>query len=153
RCSTTRRENASMASMTASRTLPARASAAGWRTLDPQSCWSLRVDLAAAAGPFAAAGLPLSVDACRAVTRNEWSALWLGPDEQLLVGPDTAHAQLAPRLAAALDGIAHSIVDVSHRQVAIELSGGNAPELLAMACPLDLDLHVAPVGFCTRTVY
>jgi sarcosine oxidase subunit gamma len=135
------------------RTPPARASAAGWRTLDAQSCWSLRVDLAAAASPFNAAGLPLSVDACRAATRGEWSALWLGPDEQLLVGPESAHAQLAPGLAAALEGIPHSLVDVSHRQAAIELSGGGATTLLAMACPLDLDLSVAPVGFCTRTVY
>lgn len=142
-----------MASLAASRTLPTRASGAGWRTLDPQSCWSLRVELAAAAGPLAAAGLPLSTEACRAVTLGEWSALWLGPDEQLLVGPDLGQAQLAPRLAAALDGIAHSIVDVSHRQAAIELTGEKATALLAMACPLDLDPRVAPVGLCTRTVF
>jgi sarcosine oxidase, subunit gamma len=142
-----------MADMQAARTLPARASGAGWRTLDPLSCWSLRVDLVAAAGPMTAAELPLAVDACRAATHGEWSALWLGPDEQLLVGPDSAHTQLAPRLAAALNGIAHSLVDVSHRQAAIELSGPGATSLLAMGCPLDLDLGPVPVGFCSRTVY
>jgi sarcosine oxidase subunit gamma len=142
-----------MADMMATRMLPARASAAGWRTLDPLSCWSLRVDLTAAAGPMTAAELPLAVDACRAATRGAWSALWLGPDEQLLVGPDSAHAQLAPRLAAALAGMAHSIVDVSHRQAAIELSGPGATRLLAMGCPLDFDSAQAPVGFCSRTVY
>jgi sarcosine oxidase, subunit gamma len=142
-----------MADLKAARTLPARASAAGWRTLEPLSCWSLRVELRAAAGPMSAAELPLAVDACRAATRGEWSALWLGPDEQLLVGPDSAHTQLASRLAAALDGIPHSIVDVSHRQGAIELHGPGAAQLLAMGCPLDLDLAQAPVGFCTRTVY
>jgi sarcosine oxidase, subunit gamma len=142
-----------MPDMPAARTLPARASAAGWRTLDPLSCWSLRVDLMAAAGPMAAAELPLAVDACRAETRGEWSALWLGPDEQLLVGPDSIHTQLAPRLAAALAGMPHSLLDVSHRQAAIELSGPGATHLLAMGCPLDFDLGVAPIGFCTRTVY
>jgi sarcosine oxidase, subunit gamma len=142
-----------MAERTAARTRPAPASAAGWRTLDAQSCWSLRADLAAAGTALATAGLPISVNACRAVTQGDWSALWLGPDEQLLVGPESAHAQFAPRMAAALDGIAHSLVDVSHRQAAIELSGAGATTLLAMACPLDLDLSVAPVGFCTRTVY
>ena len=135
------------------RTRPAPLRAAGWRTLDAQSCWSLRVDLPAAAGPFSAAGLPLSVEVCRAQGQGEWSALWLGPDEQLLVGPESAHAQLAGRVAGALDGIAHSLVDVSHRQCAIEMSGPSATTLLAMACPLDLDLSVTPVGFCTRTVY
>lgn len=142
-----------MAEMKAARALPARASAAGWRMLDPQSCWSLRVDLLAATGPMTAAGLPIAVDACRAATRGEWSALWLGPDEQLLVGSDAAGTQLVPRLSEALDGISHSLVDVSHRQAAIELSGPGATRLLAMACPLDLDLAHAPVGFCTRTVY
>jgi sarcosine oxidase subunit gamma len=142
-----------MADPKAARTLPARASGAGWRTLDPQSCWSLRVDLRAAAGPMTGAELPLALDACRAATHGGWSALWLGPDEQLLVGPDSAHAQLAPRLAAALAGIAHSIVDVSHRQAAIELTGPGATLLLAMGCPLDFDPAQAPVGFCTRTVY
>jgi sarcosine oxidase subunit gamma len=142
-----------MLKLKAARTLPARASALGWRMLDPRSCWSLRVDLVAAAGPMSAADLPLAIDVCRAATRGDWSALWLGPDEQLLVGLDSAHAQLAPRLAAALDGVAHSIVDVSHRQAAIELSGPGATRLLAMGCPLDFDLRSAPVGFCTRTVY
>jgi len=142
-----------MAEKHAARTPPARASAAGWRTLDPHSCWSLRVDLAMAAAPMAAAGLPLATTPCRAVTRAEWSALWLGPDEQLLVGPDAAHAQLAPRLGAALEGITHALVDVSHRQTALELSGAQATTLLAMACPLDFDLAQMPVGFCSRTVY
>ncbi|MBS0389445.1 MAG: sarcosine oxidase subunit gamma, partial [Proteobacteria bacterium] len=75
------------------------------------------------------------------------------PDEQLLVGPASAHPQLAPRLAAALGGQPHSLVDVSHRQTALELSGAEATPLLAMACPLDFDLAQMPVGFCSRTVY
>ena len=142
-----------MAELHAVRRPPAPASAAGWRTLDPHSCWSLRVDLAAAAAPLAATGLPLAATACRAATLGDWSALWLGPDEQLLVGPDSAHGQLAARTSAALAGIAHSLVDVSHRQAAVELTGPGATQLLAMACPLDLDLAQMPVGFCSRTVY
>ncbi len=142
-----------MADMKAARTPPARTSAAGWRTLDPLSCWSLRVELAAATDPMGSAELPLAATACRAATRGDWSALWLGPDEQLLVGPESAHRSLAPRLAAALDGIPHSIVDVSHRQTAVELSGAGATLLLAMGCPLDFGLTQTPVGFCTRTVY
>lgn len=142
-----------MPEMKAARTLPVRASATGWCTLDPLSCWSMRVDLGAAAGPMSAAELPLAIDACRAVTHREWTALWLGPDEQLLVGPDAPGTQIVSRLTAALDGVPHSLVDVSHRQAAIELSGPGATRLLAMACPLDFDSAQMPVGFCSRTVY
>ncbi|MDE2218997.1 MAG: sarcosine oxidase subunit gamma [Gammaproteobacteria bacterium] len=137
----------------ATRIPPPRASGLGWRTLDPQSCWSLRVELAAAAGPMATAGLPLALAACRAATRGEWAALWLGPDEQLLVGMNSSHAQFEPRLAGALAGIAHALVDVSHRQAAIEIAGPDATRLLALGCPLDLHLSQAPVGLCTRTVF
>jgi sarcosine oxidase subunit gamma len=142
-----------MADASAARTLPARASGAGWRTLDPLATLALRVDLAAAQAPLAAAGLPLSVDACRAVTGGAWTALWLGPDEQLLVGPDAAGMAGAANVAAALAAIPHSLVDVSHRQAAIELSGPDATRLLAMGCPLDFDSAQVPVGFCSRTVF
>ena len=142
-----------MADAIAFRNPPPRASGLGWRTLDPQSCWSLRVELAAAHGPMAAAGLPLALEACRAATQGDWTALWLGPDEQLFVGPESSHAQFAPRVAAALAGHAHALVDVSHRQAAIELAGPEATRLLALGCPLDLHLSQAPVGFCTRTVF
>jgi sarcosine oxidase subunit gamma len=47
---------------------------------------------------------------------------------------------------------AHSLVDVSHRQVALEISGPHAATILAGACPLDLDAREFPVHMCTRTV-
>jgi len=142
-----------MARPAARRTLPARASAPGWRVLEPLSCWSLRVDPAAAAAPLGAAGLPIAMEPCRTATRGDWSALWLGPDEQLLVGPDASRAQLEPQLTAALGGVVHALVDVGHRQAAIELQGPEATTLLAMGCPLDFELSHMPIGFCSRTVY
>ena len=78
------------------------------------------------------------------------AALWLGPDEQLLLGPDGL--DLAAPLAAALHDLPHSLVDVSHRQTAVEISGPQATLLLSAGCPLDLDLSAFPVGMCTRTV-
>ena len=53
---------------------------------------------------------------------------------------------------AALDGIFHSLVDVSHRQTAIEVSGPGAARLLNAGVPLDLDLASFPVGMATRTL-
>jgi sarcosine oxidase subunit gamma len=55
-------------------------------------------------------------------------------------------------LELALSPYPHSLVDISHRQVALEISGIEAATILAGACPLDLDLGQFPVHMCTRTV-
>lgn len=75
------------------------------------------------------------------------SALWLGPDEWLLIGEtrDVA-AELAPLAAL------HSAVDVSHRNVGIAVSGEHAASCLAGACPQNLEDEVFGVGACSRTV-
>ena len=57
-----------------------------WRQLPPMARWSLRVNLDAASAAAGAAGIPLSAEVCRARLLGDWAALWLGPDEQLLVG-------------------------------------------------------------------
>ena len=82
---------------------------------------------------------------------GERAALWLGPDEWLLLAEEAA-AGLAEKLDEALTGVFHSLVDVSHRQVGIALEGPGAPRLLAAGCPLDLDLGAFPVGMSTRTL-
>ncbi len=97
-------------------------------------------------------GLPIPEAACRAETAAGRSALWLGPDERLLLAPEGAEESVAAALANALAGTAHSLVDVSHRQVALSVAGPRARDLLAHGCPLDLDDAAFPVGMCTRTV-
>ena len=95
-------------------------------------------------------GIPTEV--CRAMTHEARAALWLGPDEWLLIAPEAHGADLAAGLAAALAGLPHSLVDVGHRQCGCELRGPQAATLLAAGCPLDLDASAFPVGMCTRTV-
>lgn len=95
----------------------------------------------------AAIGVPLPTGACRASTSGRSVALWLGPDERLLLTPPDAPAPKLP------DSVIGSIVDVSHRQVAITLSGPRAEEILASGCPLDLAIGAFPVGACTRTLF
>ena len=136
-----------------------------WRLLAPRPRLSLRVNLTEAAAAVRASGLPLSTQTCRADTIGDWSALWLGPDEQLLIGP-AVRAESAPEmaremasttLANALRGLtpalAHSLVDVSQRQCAVEVQGPHAADLINTGCPLDLGLQAFPVGSCTRTVF
>lgn len=76
------------------------------------------------------------------------TALWLGPDEWLVL--DTAGADLmAPcRKVKKL----HSAVDVSHRNTAIIVSGDAAQSVLSAGCPQDLSLTTFPVGACSRTL-
>jgi sarcosine oxidase subunit gamma len=104
----------------------------------------------AAAGPAFGPGLPAI--ACRAASQDERTALWLGPDEWLLIAPQADGEAVAAALAAALGGLAHSLVDVSHRQGALTVSGPRATTLLVAGCPLDLDTHAFPPGMCTRTM-
>jgi sarcosine oxidase subunit gamma len=55
-------------------------------------------------------------------------------------------------LERALVDVPHALVDIGHRQFALEVSGPHAATILSGACPLDLDLAEFPVGMCTRTV-
>ena len=83
---------------------------------------------------------------------GERAALWLGPDEWLLIAEDEA-GDLMARLETALAPVFHTLVDVSHRQTALALEGARAARLLASGCPLDLDLKAFPVGMATRTLF
>src|SRR6202030_633755 len=75
-----------------------------------------------------------------------------GPDEHLMWQASRDAALPIEELEQALSSYPHSLVDVSHRQVALEISGIHAATILAGACPLDLDLGQFPVHMCTRTV-
>ena len=90
--------------------------------------------------------------ACRANTTENRAALWLGPDEHLLLAPATDAQALFAVLETALAGVAHSLVDVSQRQYAVQLKGPDASVLLNSGCPLDLDPAEFPPGMCTRTL-
>jgi sarcosine oxidase subunit gamma len=110
-------------------------------------------EAAARAAAGRAFGVAFPEDACRANSAGERAALWLGPDEHLLLAPDGTQERIAAELEIALAGIPHSLVDVSQRQVAIPVAGANARDLLSSGCPLDLDPDVFPVGTCTRTLF
>jgi sarcosine oxidase, subunit gamma len=97
-------------------------------------------------------GVSIPSVACRAVSDGARAALWLGPDEWLLLAPESQGGAVAGDLDAALRELPHSLVDVSHRQIACSISGPQAGTLLSSGCPLDLDVRAFPVDMCTRTV-
>jgi sarcosine oxidase subunit gamma len=110
----------------------------------------LRGRAAAIEAATAPLGFPLPQQSCRAATLGERSALWLGPDEWLILAP--LSDPVATGLEQAMQDCPHALVDVSHRQCAIELTGATAADVLNAGCPLDLDPGAFPVGMCTRTV-
>ncbi|HEY1783686.1 MAG TPA: sarcosine oxidase subunit gamma family protein [Roseiarcus sp.] len=85
--------------------------------------------------------------------RDKRGALWLGPDEWLLLAGDEDAAAVSDTLESVLDGTAHSLVDVSHRQIGLIASGAAAARVVNAGCPLDLSLNAFPAGFATRTLF
>lgn len=125
-----------------------------WLRMQPAaSRWILRGDAAVQEAAGRALGVTLASAACRAHGDGRRGALWLGPDEFLLLAPESEGASIAAALAQAIGPLPHSLVDVSHRQVAFAIVGPRAEWLLAAQCPLPLHLEAFPVGMCTRTVF
>jgi sarcosine oxidase, subunit gamma len=124
------------------------------RILPPSSRFILHGDAAARAAACAAWGVSFAESPCRALGNTERATLWLGPDEYLLwqLGRNASHERL-DAIETALRGIPHALVDISHRQIALQISGPYAESILSGACPLDLDIRAFPVGMCTRTVF
>jgi sarcosine oxidase subunit gamma len=120
--------------------------------LPPAARWVLRAAEPARAAAAQAFGTAIPATACRAATHGARAALWLGPDEWLLIAPPADADAAAAALAAALRDLPHSLVDVSHRQGALGVGGALAVTLLAAGCPLDLDVSAFPPGMCTRTM-
>ena len=108
---------------------------------------------AARAACSAAFGLELPVRLGAAGEAGERAALWLGPDEWLLIAEGEEAETIAAALEEELESVPHSLVDVSHRQVALKVEGPAAARALAAGCPLDLRLRAFPVGMATRTLF
>src|ERR1700738_3915175 len=141
-----------MADLSTARQPPALIPSGGVQLLPPAGGLVLRGAPAVMAAAGAALGLNISEIACRSASAGERTALWLGPDEQLLLAPLADGAGLTRQLGESLGALPHSLVDVSHRQIALQVSGPQAQNVLNAGCPLDLHLQSFPVGACTRTV-
>lgn len=123
------------------------------RPLPPATRLVLRGGPQALAAAADALGLPRGDTPCRAVRHGARAALWLGPDERLLIGPADAAAEMGTVLQGALASVAHSLVETSHGQTGFEVMGARAATALNTGCPLDFDLAAFPVDMCTRTVF
>ena len=98
-------------------------------------------------------GVAVPVAPCRANAVGVRAALWLGPDEWLLIAEETDPEAIQSSLRTALAGSAHSLVDISHRQAGLILRGAHAAQLLNCGVPLDLSPQAFPVGAVARTIF
>jgi sarcosine oxidase subunit gamma len=111
-----------------------------------------QVDLRA--DPALAARLPLAPP----LAPNTWTAgggreaLWLGPDQWLLVGPPGSAPAITAELGRALAGEHHSVVDTSANRTVVELTGDGRLDLLAQGCALDLHPRAWRPGRCAQTL-
>lgn len=110
---------------------------------------SLRAENKAVAGLGKAIGLSLPKNPGKAVTKGEVSALWIGPDEWLIISAEGF--DLEAKLNKVKTGL-YSTVAVNHRNCAISISGVNAVKALNGGCPRDLSMEAFPVGDCGRTI-
>jgi sarcosine oxidase, subunit gamma len=115
----------------------------------PATRISLRAPSASLAPLSSALGIKLPDRPGGSVSKGGRHALWLGPDEWLVI--DEAEADLMS--ACARVSTLHSAVDISHRNTAILVSGPGAEDVLSAGCPRDLALAAFPVGQASRTVF
>lgn len=91
-----------------------------------------------AAAVEAVTGVALPTTACTGAIAGERSALWLGPDEWMLMAPDGEAASLETDLRTALTGPRTQVIDVSDYYTVITLTGARGRDVLAKLVTIDL---------------
>ncbi len=122
----------------------------GLVTAPPMTRLVLRAREAAIAAAEAQLGFTLPRQACRSAGAAGTHALWLGPDEWLILSATDEGRMDA--LSSAIGDTPHALVDVSHRQTAMVIAGPRVEAHLATLCALDVSIENFPVSMCTRTL-
>jgi len=109
---------------------------------------SLRAPAASVGALSEALGLSLPLKPKTSASKGSRTALWLGPDEWLVID-DGAKDPL--EACAGVEAL-HSAVGISHRNVAFSVNGPAAANTVNAGCPQDLSLAAFPIGACSRTI-
>lgn len=98
-----------------------------------------------------ALGLQLPLEPNTVVHAGDRFALWLGPDEWLVVGPPGGQAGLENQIRAAAGDEPTAVTDVSAQRTTLLVAGPRARDMLAHGCPLDLHPRAFGPGRCAQT--
>jgi sarcosine oxidase, subunit gamma len=114
---------------------------------------NIRLDAKGAAADTVglALGLQLPLEPNTVVRAGELTALWLGPDEWLLVGPAGTQRDLESRIREAAGDDPVAVTDVSAQRTTLLVAGSHARDLLAHGCSLDLHPRAFGPGRCAQT--
>lgn len=118
------------------------------KVLPPAERLALRAPAASVAALSSALKIRLPNAPKTSAKAGTRTSLWLGPDEWLVIDEGGGDPLADCRPVTAL----HSAVGISHRNVAIEVSGPGAEACINSGCPRDLSLHAFGVGACSRTI-
>ncbi|TGQ51208.1 sarcosine oxidase subunit gamma family protein [Mesorhizobium sp. M1C.F.Ca.ET.193.01.1.1] len=116
--------------------------------LPPAERISLRAPEASLAALSKGLGVTLPTKPKSSATKGGRTALWLGPDEWLIID-ESGNDPLAD---CAKVSALHSAVGISHRNVAISVNGPAAAVTVNSGCPQDLSLEAFPVEAASRTI-
>ena len=116
--------------------------------LPPAERISLRAPEASGAALSKALGVSLPTKPKSSAAKAGRTALWLGPDEWLVID----EAGKDPLADCAKVTALHSAVGISHRNVAFAVTGPAAAAAINAGCPQDLSLEAFPVGAASRTI-
>ncbi|MGW5463450.1 sarcosine oxidase subunit gamma [Streptomyces sp. NPDC003996] len=98
-----------------------------------------------------ALGLQLPLEPNTAVHAGDVTAVWLGPDEWLVVGLRGTERDLEGRIRSAAGDEPVSVTDVSAQRTTLLVGGPRARDLLAHGCSLDLHPRAFGPGRCAQT--
>jgi sarcosine oxidase, subunit gamma len=88
----------------------------------------------------------------RVSTSGALQALWLSPDEWLIVAPAGDSLAIARTARAAVEVFSGAVVDVSAHRTLLELRGPAVRDLLSRGCSLDLHPRAFPADACAQTM-
>lgn len=94
-------------------------------------------------------GLELPTEPGLVAKKGSTLAVWVGPDEWLILDEKKSIDDLMPRR----ENAQFSATDISHRNVAFVVSGEAAAMVLNSGCPRDLSLSAFPANTGSRTIF
>lgn len=106
---------------------------------------------AAADGVGLALGIQLPLEPDTVVRTADLTALWLGPDEWLVVGRPGTQQELESRIRSAAVDEPVCVTDVSAQRTTVLVAGPRARDLLSHGCSLDLHPRAFGPGRCAQT--
>ena len=99
----------------------------------------------------AALGTSVPLEPNTLIQRQEVTALWLGPNEWLILTSPDQRQQTAGDLASSVSYFPAAVTDVSSSQTVINLQGPRVREVLNKSCTLDLHPRAFVPGRCAQT--